>query len=136
MIHHETHIRVRYGETDQMGILYYGNYAQYYEIGRVEALRNLGLVYRDMEKEHRILLPVYEVRSRFLAPAYYDQNLRLVTEIRKMPGTRIQFFHDIYSPKDKHLHSGEVTLVFYDAAKNRPVRMPKFVQKIVAPHFE
>ncbi len=136
MIEHQIHIRVRYGETDQMGILYYGNYAQYYELGRVEALRNLGLVYRDMEKNHGIMLPVYEVRSRFLAPAYYDQNLRLVTQIREKPGTRIRFFHDLFSPEGKHLHSGEVTLVFYDSQKKRPIHMPPFVEKIVAPHFE
>lgn len=136
MIEHQINLRVRYGETDQMGVLYYGNYAQYYEIGRVELLRDLGLAYRDLELDHGIMLPVYEVQSRFIAPAYYDQNLTQVTTIREVPGTRIRFYHEIYSPDHKHLHSAEVTLVFFDSKKERPVRMPTVVERLIAPHFE
>lgn len=136
MIEHKTQIRVRYGETDQMGILYYGNYAQYYEIGRVEALRELGIIYRDLEENHHIMLPVYESSSRFLAPAYYDQNLLQVTQIRQLPKTKIQFFHDIYNPEERHIHSGSVTLVFYDAIKKRPIRIPEFIEQIMTLYFE
>lgn len=136
MIEDRLHIRVRYGETDQMGVLYYGNYAQYYEIGRVETLRKLGLVYRDMEKIHGIMLPVYEMKARYHAPAYYDQNLSLVTRVKEKPGVKIRFDHDLYSPEHKHLHSAQVTLVFYDRKKERPVSMPKFVEEIIGPYFE
>src|SRR6056297_49411 len=136
MIEHRVQIRVRYGETDQMGVLYYGNYAQYYEIGRVEALRELGLVYRDLEIQHGVMWPVYEVHARFHAPATYDQNLTLITQIREKPGTRIKFFHELYSPDLKHLHSAKVTLVFFDIKKKRPIQMPSYVEQIIGPHFE
>ncbi len=136
MIQHETHLRVRYGETDQMGYLYYGNYAQYYEIGRVEALRSLGIIYSELEQKHGIMLPVYEVHSRFISPAYYDQKIRQVTEIRSMPTAKIQFFHQLFNPNDDLIHVGEVTLVFYKAKTQRPIKMPTFIENALKPYFE
>jgi acyl-CoA thioester hydrolase len=136
MIQHETKLRVRDGETDQMGYLYYGNYAQYYEIGRVEALRSLGVIYSELEKKHGIMLPVYEVHSKFISPAYYDQEIRQLTEIRSMPTAKIQFFHQLYNPNDDLIHVGEVTLVFFKAQTKRPIKMPSFIENALSPYFE
>jgi acyl-CoA thioester hydrolase len=86
---HDTPIRVRYGETDKMGYLYYGNYASYFEVGRVEWLRSLGLTYKSLEDEHGIWLPVVSLEMRFVRPAYYDDLLTVRTTVRTMPTDHI-----------------------------------------------
>src|SRR5690606_5869050 len=108
----ETSVRVRYGETDRMGYVYYGNYAMYYEVARVESLRQLGLTYRELEDEMGILMPVIENKSRFLAPARYDELLRIVTTLREKPGVRIRFEYDIFNSENTLIHKGETVLVF------------------------
>jgi len=85
MYAHEIQLRVRYGETDQMGYLYYGRYAEYYEVGRVELIRSLGLTYKDLEEQHGIWLPVASLDMRFVRPAYYDDLLTVRSELRKLP---------------------------------------------------
>jgi acyl-CoA thioester hydrolase len=104
-------IRVRYADTDQMGYVYYGNYARYYEIGRVEALRSIGFHYKAMEDEG-VMMPVYENRSRYIQPARYDDELSIKVTIRTMPKVRILFEYEIRNQEGQLLNVGETTLVF------------------------
>ena len=130
----ETQIRVRYGETDQMGYVYYGNYAMYYEVARVESLRQLGLSYRELE-EMGVMMPVLENRSKFLSPARYDDLLRIVTTLREKPGVKIKFEYEIFNEEDKLIHQGETLLVFINKTTNRPCRPPEAMDKVLAPFF-
>lgn len=130
----ETHIRVRYGETDQMGYVYYGNYAMYYEVGRVESLRKLGLSYKELE-DLGVMLPVLENHSKYLAPARYDDLLRIVTTLREKPGVKIKFEYEIFNESNTLIHKGETILVFIDRKTNKPCRPPEEMQKILAPFF-
>src|SRR5687767_9869919 len=120
----ETSIRVRYGETDQMGYVYYGYYAMYYEVARVESLRQLGLTYRELEAMG-VMMPVLENHSKFLAPARYDDLLRIVTTLREKPGVKIRFEYEIFNPSNALIHKGETLLVFIDMKSNKPCRPPK-----------
>ena len=120
----ETSIRVRYGETDQMGYVYYGNYPLYYEVGRTEMMRSLGLTYRDMEKSGT-LLPVHSLSIRYIEPARYDDLLRLRVIVKEMPTARIQFFYELYNEENVLLNTGETLLVFVDAQTRRPCRTPE-----------
>jgi acyl-CoA thioester hydrolase len=130
----ETKIRVRYGETDQMGYVYYGNYAMYYEVARVESLRQLGLTYRELE-EMGVMLPVVENRSRYIAAAKYDDLLRIVTTLREKPGVKIRFEYEIYNEAEKLIHTGETLLVFIDMKTIKPCRPPEEMSKLLAPFF-
>lgn len=130
----ETSIRVRYGETDQMGFMYYGHYATYYEVARVEALRRLGLTYKKLEEEGTIM-PVLENRSKYLAPARYDELLRIVTTIREKPSVRVRFEYDIYNEKNELINQGETTLVFLNKSTNKPGRPPLEMAKALDPFF-
>ena len=110
--------RVRYADIDQMGYMYYGHYSRMYEIGRVEALRSLGLRYRALE-ESGVMMPVYEARSRYIQPARYDDLITIRVIIKEMPRTRIIFHYEIYNEEKVLLHTGETTLVFVKMANNR-----------------
>lgn len=131
----ETHIRVRYGETDQMGYVYYGNYAMYYEVGRVESLRRLGLTYKELEAMG-VMMPVLENKSKFLAAALYDDYLKIVTTIREKPGVRIRFEYDIFNGEGILIHQGETILAFVDKNSGRPCRPPEVFQYVLKPYFE
>ena len=111
MYQSEIIIRARYGETDQMGYVYYGNYASYYEVARVESLRQLGLSYRELEKMG-VMMPVLENHSKFLAPAVYDEQLKIVTTLRSKPSVRIKFEYEIFNEHGKLIHTGETLLAF------------------------
>ncbi len=126
MYTHQTQIRVRYGETDKMGYLYYGNYAQYYEVGRVEAIRSLGFSYKEMEDEG-IMLPVLDLKSTFIKPAYYDDLLTVKVSITEMPTVRIHFAYEIFNPNNELINTGETTLVFFDSNRRRPVKAPNYI---------
>src|SRR5690606_19913849 len=102
-------VRVRYAETDQMGVVYYGNYAQYFEMGRTEWLRSLGITYRWME-ENGIQLPVLDLQVTYKKPAKYDDLLTIKTTLVKMPTVRIQFYYEIESEKGELITSGTTTL--------------------------
>jgi acyl-CoA thioester hydrolase len=130
----ETYIRVRYGETDQMGYVYYGNYAMYYEVGRVESLRKLGLTYKELE-DMGVMMPVLENKSKFLSAALYDDNLKVVTTIREKPGVRIKFEYDIFNDEGKLIHQGETVLAFVDKKTGRPSRPPQVFQDVLKPFF-
>ncbi|NBV13897.1 MAG: acyl-CoA thioesterase [Sphingobacteriia bacterium] len=124
MVKHEIKVRVRYAETDQMRYVYYGNYAQYFEMGRTELIRSLGLSYRNMEEEWGILLPVRDLRINYLKPAFYDDELTIVSAIRKIPGASIEIDHEIYNPENIIITTGTVTLVFFSLQTKRPVKAP------------
>lgn len=124
MFRNETKIRVRYGETDQMGYVYYGNYAQYLEIGRVEWLRSFGISYKSME-DSGIMLPVTQMSINYLKPAKYDDLLTIVTRLKKNPLVKIIFDFEIFNEKKELLTTAEVTLVFIDMKKNKPTKAPK-----------
>src|SRR5262245_9662487 len=135
MIKAETRIRVRYGETDRMGYAYYGVYAQYYEVGRVEAMRLLGFSYRDVE-DKGILLPVLEFNIHYKKPAYYDDELRLVTWLREKPsGVRLPFEYECYNEKNELLNTGNVTLVSIDKTTGRPRPLPDWFMQAFGPFF-
>ena len=125
MIKTETTLRVRYGETDQMGFVYYGVYAQYYEVGRVEAMRSLGFSYREME-ESGVLMPVINLTINYKKPALYDDEVRIVTTVKEMPGVRITFHYECFNQKNELLNNGSVTLVFIDKARNKPTQPPQW----------
>jgi acyl-CoA thioester hydrolase len=126
----ETKVRVRYSETDQMGIVYYGNYPQYYEVGRVEALRNLGMTYREMEAQG-VFMPIASMNLKYIKPALYDDLLTIRTIIKELPAMRIRFFYEIYNEKRVLLNTGETTLAFVDIKTRRPVMAPEWFQDIL-----
>ena len=121
---HNHQYRVRYADTDQMGYVYYGNYARLYEIGRVEALRSLGFSYKEME-DSGVMMPVYENKSRYIAPALYDELLTIRTTIKAMPAARVVFHYEIFNNADILVHTGETTLVFVKMENNRLTLAPK-----------
>ncbi len=130
----ETRIRTRYAETDQMGYVYYGNYAQYFEVGRVEAMRNLGMSYRDLEGSG-ILLPVVSFNINFLKPALYDENLSIITKISTKPTVRLIFDYETYNEQDELLNTASTTLVFVNKIKNKPCPPPKEFMELFKPYF-
>jgi acyl-CoA thioester hydrolase len=131
----ETKVRVRYAETDRMGYVYYGNYATYYEVGRVEALRQLGLSYKEME-DSGIMLPVLEFSIKYFKPAFYDEELTIKTIIPEIPQARIKFFYECFNSSNILLNKGETTLVFVNTSTGRPCSAPvSFLEKI-KPFFE
>ncbi|SFS74874.1 acyl-CoA thioesterase [Lutibacter maritimus] len=115
--------RVRYGETDQMSFVYHGNYAQYFEMGRTEWLRDLGITYKNME-ESGIMLPVISLNINFMKPGKYDDLLTLKTTLVKKPSARIEFDYEIRNEKDELLTTANSTLVFVNMKTNRPMRIP------------
>lgn len=129
MIEVTTYLRVRYGETDQMGYMYYGNYAQYYEVGRVELFRHIGLSYKEIESSG-VMLPVLKLESNFLFPAYYDERLKIVTKIPEIPaGARILFEYEIYNESARLINKGRTELVFVDTQKKRPIKIPERLKR-------
>jgi acyl-CoA thioester hydrolase len=130
----ETSLRVRYAETDRMGYAYYGNYLQYYEVGRVEALRQLGMSYRTME-EKGVMLPVYTCNVKYMKPAYYDDLLIIKTTVPELPDTRILFRYDIFNEKGEMLNKGETTLVFVNTESGKPCGAPEFFLEKIRKFF-
>lgn len=123
MLVNKTQLRVRYGETDQMGYVYYGNYAQYFEVARVEWLRKLGISYKQLE-EDGIMLPVLKLEVNYHKPAKYDDLLTIEASIRKKPSVRIEFDFKIYNTHNELLTTGYTSLVFIDMKRNRPTKAP------------
>jgi acyl-CoA thioester hydrolase len=135
MYQSETSVRVRYGETDQMGYVYYGFYAMYYEVARVESLRKLGLTYREIEAMG-IIMPVLENKSNYLAPARYDEQLKIVATLKEKPSVRIRFYYEIFNEQNVLIHTGETLLAFVDKQTNRPCRPPKEMMTVLEPFFK
>ena len=135
MFTHSTQIRVRYGETDQMGFLYYGNYALYYEVGRAEAIRSLGFTYRQLE-EMGIMMPVVELNSQYFRPALYDDLITVQTTLKELPeGPKIAFHSALYNEQNELLNKGVTTLVFYDPVAKAKVNMHPELRSRLAPFF-
>ena len=134
MYSNKTTVRVRYGETDQMGVVYYGVYAQYFEVGRVEALRELGMSYREME-EQGVMLPVSHFEANYHRSARYDDVLTIETTISEMPGVKIRFDFNIFNERGDLLTTGKVTLVFVSATTRRPRKAPAYFLDKMAEFF-
>jgi acyl-CoA thioester hydrolase len=124
------YVRVRYAETDKMGYCYYGNYASFLEIGRVESLRSLGISYKSLE-DNGIMLPVSEFQIKYFSPAYYDDMLLIETKITAIEGVRIYFDYFIYNDNQKLVASAMTSLVFIDAISKKPVAPPKELLSII-----
>lgn|ERR1035437_9002830 len=126
----ETTVRVRYAETDKMGYVYYGNYAQYYEVGRVEALRQIGTSYKEME-DNGVMLPVYTCNIRYIKPAFYDDLLLIKTTIKDLPDMKITFDYEIYNQDNELLNVATTTLVFINMQTNKLCIAPEsFIKKL------
>jgi len=126
MIKNQTNIRVRYGETDQMGYVYYGNYAQFFEVGRVEWLRALGISYKSLE-ESGIMLPVIKLNINYMKPAKYDDLLTITTIMTSKPLVKIEFDFEVHNENNELLTTGFTSLVFMDMKKNKPIKAPKYL---------
>ncbi|MGF7072909.1 acyl-CoA thioesterase [Mucilaginibacter sp. R-33] len=135
MFEHTIKIRVRYGETDQMGYMYYGNYAEFYEVGRVEMLRSLGLTYKGME-ESGIMMPVLELQCKYLKPALYDEEISIRVIMDELPGIRIHFRYELTNPKGELINTGETLLVFINMKTNRPCLPPQDFSDRLMPFFK
>lgn len=135
MFTHKTQIRIHYALTDQMGVVYHGHYAQFYEIGRTEALRSLGLTYKEVEATG-VIMPVTEIHSKFLRPALYDDLITVVTTVKEMPQHhRIIFHSEIYNEKNELLNMGDVTLYFMDAKTMKRAEMPEKIKEKMIEYF-
>ena len=129
-----TNVRVRYAETDQMSIVYYGIYTQYFEVGRVEAFRELGMSYKEME-DNGTMLPVVHVELNYHRPALYDDLLTIVTTVTELPGVKITFDHQVLNDKQELLITRKVVLVFVDAKTKKPKRAPEDFLEKMRPFF-
>jgi acyl-CoA thioester hydrolase len=130
MKEHQIAVRVRYAETDQMGVVYHGNYAQYFEMGRVEWLRNIGVSYRWME-ENGIMLPVVSLAMNYKKPARYDDNLLVKTIFKKLSTVKIEFDYEIYNEQNELLTIGNSILVFVDMKTGRPTTPPNYILELI-----
>lgn len=135
MFEHTTKVRVRYGETDQMGYMYYGNYAEFYEVGRVEMLRSLGMTYSGMESSG-IMMPVLEMNCKYLKPALYDEEISIKVIMHKMPGVKIHFRYELYNPGGELINIGDTLLVFVNMKTNRPCMPPQEFLDKLKPFFQ
>lgn len=130
----QTEIRVRYAHTDQMGYVYYGNYAAFFEIARVESLRSIGLSYKELEASG-IMMPVYENYSRYIAPAGFDELLTVKVFIKELPSVKITFHYEIYNESAELIHTGYTVLVFINRESRRPCRAPRAIVDALKPYF-
>ncbi len=135
MIYHEEKVRVRYSETDKMGYVYYGNYASYLEVARVELIRSLGLSYKKMEDEG-VMLPIAEYKNKYLRPAYYDDLLTIKTWIREKPGMKLRFDYEIENQEGMLLTVAETTLVFVSMETFKPMQPPQNFIEATQKYFE
>lgn len=131
----ETQIRIHYALTDQMGVVYHGHYAQFYEIGRAEAIRQLGYSYKDIEAMG-IIMPVVNIHSKFLRPAKYDDLITVKTTLQELPLHHKVIFHsEIYNEKDELLNIGDVTLYFMEVNGMKRCNMPEALKDKLAQYF-
>jgi len=135
MFSFETNIRVRYAETDQMGYVYYGNYATYYEVARVEMLRSLNFSYRELEASG-VMMPVLELKCKYIRPARYDDFLTIKVKIEQKPSTRMIFQYEVFNQENTLLNIGETTLVFIDMNTGKVCEMPTVMQELLGKYFD
>ena len=134
MFSYQHQIRVRYAETDQMGYVYYGNYASYYEVARTEMLRSTGVSYKELE-DIGVMLPVTDLSSKYLKAAKYDDLITINIYIRAKPGIRIKFEYELFNEAGELLNTGFTQLVFVDMEKGRPCKPPQVFVDKMAPFF-
>ncbi|MDD4192112.1 MAG: thioesterase family protein [Mangrovibacterium sp.] len=134
MLVSETKVRVYYEDTDKMGVVYYGNYPRYYEIGRTEMIRQLGFSYKEVE-DSGILLPARSLRINYIKPAYYDDLLTIKTIVDQIPAIKFPIKTEIYNQRNELLNEGEVTLVFYNGKTNRPCKAPEMFVRLLQKYF-
>lgn len=130
-----TQIRVRYAETDQMSYVYHGNYAMYYEIGRVEAMRQLGFSYKELEEEG-IIMPVLDLQSRYHIPAKFDELITVKVIVPELPRVRMSFEYEVTNEDGALINEGKTTLVFVNKESQRPCRAPEKLIETLSPHFK
>ena len=135
MIHTTYTLRVRYGETDPMKYVYYGNYAEYLEVARVELFREIGISYNDIEKRG-FWLPVSEYKIKYIKPAFYDEILEIHTFVKKIPGVRIVFEYEIYNDSKQKISEASVTLFFLDAKTNKIIKCPDFLMDLIEKNWK
>ena len=135
MYQNEVKIRVRYAETDQMGYVYYGNYAMYYEVARVESFRNLGFIYRKLE-EQGVMMPDIESKSKYLSAAKYDDLLTIKVSIPDLPSVKILFHYSITNENGDLINEGETLLAFVDMKTGMPCRPPQELIGLIKPFYE
>ena len=128
MISHSSLIRIRYAETDQMGVVYHGNYAQFFEIGRIDWLRSLNISYKNME-ENNIMLPVISLECRFIKSAEFDDEITVKTTLKKIPTVKIEFNYEITNQKEELLTTGNTVLAFINMTTKKPMRCPDYILK-------
>lgn len=131
MREYQFQVRVRYAETDQMGVVYHGNYAQYFEMGRVEWLRNIGVSYKWME-ENGVMLPVVSLTMNYKKPARYDDLLTVKTILKSQTSVKIEFDYEIYNENKELLTTGYSMLVFVDMKTGKPILPPSYVVEKIA----
>ncbi|MBS1640796.1 MAG: acyl-CoA thioesterase [Bacteroidetes bacterium] len=135
MFEYKTQVRVRYAETDQMNVVYHGNYAQYFEVARVESMRSLGVSYKEMEASGTIM-PIVELHCKYLRPAHYDDLLTVKTILKELPTNyRIEFHHEVYNENEKLLTVGKVVLYFLNATTKEKTTMPQALKDKFATFF-
>jgi acyl-CoA thioester hydrolase len=122
----ETLLKVRYSETDQMGVVHHGNYAQYLELARIDWLSQLGISYKSME-ENGVMLPVFELNLKFKKSAFFDDELTVKTSLRKIPTVKIIFDFEIFNKNNELLTTASVTLVFVDSKTRKPIPCPSYL---------
>jgi acyl-CoA thioester hydrolase len=135
MFEHTTYIRVRYGETDQMGYVYYGNYSLYYEQGRTEAIKSLGISYKALETKG-VLMPVADMKVRYKGAAKYDELLKVDTMVPEMPKRSIAFQTKIYNEEGRLINEGETHLLFVNAHSRKPCSAPDELLTVLQPYFK
>jgi acyl-CoA thioester hydrolase len=131
----ETKLRVRYAETDQMGVVYHSNYFPWFETARAESIRQLGFTYADMEKMG-IIMPVIEVQCRYLRPAVYDDLLTVKVILRELPvHHKIEFHHEVFNEKNELLATGKIILYFMESKSMKRTTMPEELLLKLQPYF-
>jgi acyl-CoA thioester hydrolase len=130
MKEHKVEVRVRYGETDQMGVVYHGSYVPYFEIGRVEWLRNKGVSYKDME-QNGIALPIVSMHLNYKKPAKYDDLLTIHTKLKSYSGVKIEFDCEIRNENEELLTTAHFILVFVDVNSGKPTTPPQYILDII-----
>lgn len=135
MYSHTIKIRTRYSETDRMGFVYYGNYAAYFEVARVEALRNIGVLYRKYE-DIGVVMPVLSMNIEYKKPGLYDELLEIKATITELPELRVRFIYETRNEKGDLLNTAETVLVFMNKASGRPIRVPQEFVTALRPFYD
>ncbi|MFL2995834.1 MAG: acyl-CoA thioesterase [Cytophagales bacterium] len=135
MITGEIKLRVRYSDTDQMGYVYYGRYASFYEVARVELFRSLGFSYKKLEEEG-IGMPVIDMETKYILPIKYDEQIKINTIIENLPSSRISFKYEVYNQNNELANTAKTTLTFINLTNKKPVRMPAELLNIIKNNFK